>query len=43
MGLPTLPELEALSAKGTLVDLAIFSSAKGHAVILQLRNTKGDT
>lgn len=40
MGLPAFPELEALSTKGTLVDLPIFSSAKRHAVILQLRNRK---
>jgi hypothetical protein len=41
MGLPTLAKLVGLTAKGTLVDLALGGSGEGHTVVLQLQNGSG--
>jgi hypothetical protein len=36
VGLATLAELQGLTAKGTLVDLAFFGARKGNAVVFKL-------
>mmetsp|Transcript_13034 Transcript_13034/g.26880 ORF Transcript_13034/g.26880 Transcript_13034/m.26880 type:complete len:214 (-) Transcript_13034:92-733(-) len=36
IGLPTLPKLQGLAAKGTLVDLSLICAREGHAIRLQL-------
>jgi len=41
MGLPALAKLVGLTAKGTLVDLAIGGSGEGHTVVLQFQYSSG--